>query len=252
MSHETSNQQSNEHFSTKREREPMRQGQQNRRGRGRNRKPQNPMARSFESAGPDMKIRGTPSHIAEKYMSLARDALSAGDPVLAENYLQHAEHYNRIILSYREQQGHQNGEAVNGARQRSQSGADQDGFDDAGDEGSEDLGTAPQPASVRSPAPDFESQQSSDRSGQNRSDGPQRRPRNRNSNGTRSGSRDRRPNQNDGSGPQARADRDGFASSDEQPEFLKRPVVRRPRREAEPASSNAQTDSAAVNEDSQD
>jgi hypothetical protein len=88
----------------------MRQGQQNRRGRGRNnnhqhnrRGGQNPLTRSFESAGPDTKIRGTPGHIAEKYMALARDAQSSGDPVLAENYLQHAEHYNRIILAYREQ-----------------------------------------------------------------------------------------------------------------------------------------------------
>ncbi len=93
----------------------MRQGQQNRRGRGRNnqnnqqRKGQNPLTRSFESNGPDVKLRGTPAHIAEKYMSLARDALSAGDPVLAENYLQHAEHYNRIIMAYREQQVSQGG-----------------------------------------------------------------------------------------------------------------------------------------------
>ena len=41
----------------------------------------------------------TPAQIAEKYMSLARDALSSGDPVLAENYMQHAEHYNRIIAA---------------------------------------------------------------------------------------------------------------------------------------------------------
>ena len=83
----------------------MRQGQQNRRGRGRNnnRKSHNPLARSFESNGPDVKIRGTPAHIAEKYLSLARDAQSSGDPVLAENYLQHAEHYTRIIMAYREQ-----------------------------------------------------------------------------------------------------------------------------------------------------
>ena len=87
----------------------MRQGQQNRRGRGRNRKSQNPLTRSFESTGPDVKLRGTPSHIAEKYMSLARDALSSGDPVLAENYMQHAEHYNRIIMSFREQQMSQGG-----------------------------------------------------------------------------------------------------------------------------------------------
>lgn len=96
------------------EREPMRQGQQNRRGRGRNnnqnRKTQNPLTRSFESTGPDVKVRGTPAHIAEKYMSLARDAQSSGDPVLAENYLQHAEHYNRIILTFREQQMSQGNE----------------------------------------------------------------------------------------------------------------------------------------------
>ena len=65
--------------------------------------------RSFESSGPDVKIRGTPSHIAEKYITLARDALSSGDPVLAENYLQHAGHYNRIILGYREQMAQQGG-----------------------------------------------------------------------------------------------------------------------------------------------
>ena len=77
----------------------MRQGQQNRRGRGRSRKPQNPLARNYESNGPDVKIRGTASHIAEKYMSLARDALASGDSVTAESYLQHAEHYNRIIMA---------------------------------------------------------------------------------------------------------------------------------------------------------
>jgi hypothetical protein len=74
------------------------------------RKPQNPLARSYESNGPDVKVRGTPAHIAEKYMSLARDALSSGDPVLAESYLQHAEHYNRIIMAYREQMQLQGGD----------------------------------------------------------------------------------------------------------------------------------------------
>src|SRR5882672_8916549 len=97
----------------------MRQGQQNRRGRGRNRKGhQNPLTRSFESTGPDVKIRGTPAHIAEKYMSLARDAQSSGDPVLAENYLQHAEHYSRIIMAYREQIQQQGGDMPNGNGQR--------------------------------------------------------------------------------------------------------------------------------------
>ncbi|WP_337269251.1 DUF4167 domain-containing protein [Oryzifoliimicrobium ureilyticus] len=90
----------------------MRPGQQNKRGRGRgnnnnggnnnnnfNRKGGNPLTRTYDSSGPDVKIRGTAQHIAEKYAQLARDAQSSGDRVIAENYLQHAEHYNRIIAS---------------------------------------------------------------------------------------------------------------------------------------------------------
>src|SRR6187397_1278023 len=83
----------------------MRQGQQNRRGRGRGRKPQNPLARNYESNGPDVKIRGTAAHIADKYMSLARDALASGDMIAAESYFQHAEHYNRIIMAAQSQMG---------------------------------------------------------------------------------------------------------------------------------------------------
>src|SRR5215212_10684676 len=71
------------------------------RQRGRNnnggRKHVNPLSRNFESNGPDVKVRGNASHVAEKYLQLARDAQSSGDPVLAENYLQHAEHYFRTI-----------------------------------------------------------------------------------------------------------------------------------------------------------
>ncbi|MEO5805761.1 DUF4167 domain-containing protein [Devosia sp.] len=71
----------------------------NNRTRGRNggRKHVNPLSRNFESNGPDVKVRGNAAHIAEKYMQLARDAQSSGDSVMAENYLQHAEHYFRIV-----------------------------------------------------------------------------------------------------------------------------------------------------------
>lgn len=79
----------------------MRPGQKNNRGRGRNnnnnRKPSNPLSRSYDSTGPDVKVRGNAQTVAEKYMTLARDAQSSGDRVMAENYLQHAEHYNRIV-----------------------------------------------------------------------------------------------------------------------------------------------------------
>src|SRR5881628_3161474 len=80
----------------------MRNGQ-NKRMRGRNRKGQNPLTRIYESNGPDVKIRGTASHVAEKYVQLARDAQASGDPVAAENYFQHAEHYFRLIATAQEQ-----------------------------------------------------------------------------------------------------------------------------------------------------
>jgi hypothetical protein len=94
----------------------MRNGQ-NKRMRGRNhghghghghnqhghRKNHNPMSRVYESNGPDVKIRGNPSHIAEKYVQLARDAQASGDPISAENYYQHAEHYYRLIAAAQEQ-----------------------------------------------------------------------------------------------------------------------------------------------------
>jgi len=82
----------------------MRPGQ-NKRLRGRpGRKGPNPLTRSFESNGPDVKIRGTAQHVAEKYLQLARDAQSSGDIVLAENLLQHAEHYFRLIAAAQQQQ----------------------------------------------------------------------------------------------------------------------------------------------------
>ena len=77
----------------------MRQGQQNKRMRGRGRKGPSPLTRSYESNGGDVKIRGTALHVAEKYVQLARDAQSSGDRVAAENYFQHAEHYYRIVAA---------------------------------------------------------------------------------------------------------------------------------------------------------
>jgi uncharacterized protein DUF4167 len=121
----------------------MRQGQQNRRGRGRGsgRKPQNPLARNYESNGPDVKIRGTAAHIAEKYMSLARDSLASGDMVSAESYLQHAEHYNRIIMAaqtqFSGQPNSQAGEGPNGggSYRNPRWNSDDEGIDDDVNEG---------------------------------------------------------------------------------------------------------------------
>lgn len=57
----------------------------------------NPRVQIFDSNGPDVRIRGNAYQITEKYQTLAKDAASAGDRVLAESYLQHAEHYQRFI-----------------------------------------------------------------------------------------------------------------------------------------------------------
>lgn len=84
------------------------------RQRGRNRggnaggggggKPQHNVNRAFDSNGPDgVKIRGNAQHVFEKYQQLARDAASAGDRVLAEGYLQHAEHYFRVLRAVQPQ-----------------------------------------------------------------------------------------------------------------------------------------------------
>ena len=83
------------------------------RSRGRGRRPQNNNShhhnhnRAFDSTGPDVKIRGTAAHVYEKYLQLARDAGSAGDRVMQENYLQHAEHYYRILMAQGAQVGGQ-------------------------------------------------------------------------------------------------------------------------------------------------
>src|SRR5258708_32416150 len=81
----------------------MRNRNNNNNNNNNNRRGQTPMTRLFESNGPDIKIRGTASHVAEKYVQLARDARSSGDPVAAENYYQHAEHYFRLIAAAQEQ-----------------------------------------------------------------------------------------------------------------------------------------------------
>ncbi len=64
-----------------------------------------------------MKIRGNAHHVYEKYLQLARDANSSGDRVMAENYLQHAEHYYRLIMAF---QAHQ--QAQQGQHQQGQGG----------------------------------------------------------------------------------------------------------------------------------
>ena len=126
----------------------MRPGQNKRmRGRNNNRKGPNPLTRAYESNGPDVKIRGTAHHVAEKYLQLARDAQSSGDPVMAESYLQHAEHYFRLIASA--QQAQQQAQA---GYVRQPGDPDPDDLDDDDDGGIPDRFASP---IERVPAPAF-------------------------------------------------------------------------------------------------
>jgi hypothetical protein len=97
----------------------MRPNNQNRRGRGRGpRKPHGgphgghgggggqSKAHSFDSSGSasDVRVRGNAYQVLEKYLQLARDAGTAGDRVAAENFLQHADHYYRVVAAQNEGQ----------------------------------------------------------------------------------------------------------------------------------------------------
>jgi hypothetical protein len=78
----------------------MRQGSNGRRPRGRPHRKQHggaPRHNNFDSNGPEGRVRGNAHQVYEKYIGLARDALSAGDRVAAESYYQYAEHYFRVL-----------------------------------------------------------------------------------------------------------------------------------------------------------
>ena len=76
----------------------MKQGSNNRRSRSRGggKRYSGGRNNSFESHGPEVKIRGTAQQVQEKYLALARDANVSGDRISAEAFLQFAEHYYRI------------------------------------------------------------------------------------------------------------------------------------------------------------
>jgi hypothetical protein len=192
-----------------------------------------------------VKIRGNPSHIAEKYITLARDSLSSGDVVMAENYLQHAEHYNRIIMSHREQL--QSQQENNNNRQNNRSHNNNSNYNNNGDSQPGNDGQLTEASSVpvrgNEPQPRINEQRSreprentrSRRNNENRSDRPSRPPRaRRNSEGSNgeqpqsatSAPRRRNTNGSNNDGPR-------ITDGQETPGFLKTsvaPAAKRARR----------------------
>ena len=117
----------------------MRSGPNNRRSRGRgnsgrgNRPQRN---NNFDSSGPDLKVRGTAQQVVDKYQTLAREAATAGDPVKAENYYQHAEHYYRVLSAnggtdnrqdHQQRDNNRNNQNNNNNEQNAANGAQKDG-----------------------------------------------------------------------------------------------------------------------------
>jgi hypothetical protein len=99
----------------------------NKRPRGRqqsNKRPVNPKFQNFDSNGPDGRVRGNAQQVYEKYISLAKDCTD--DPVLAENFYQHAEHYHRILQAAQEWENQRREErgGDNNNRQRNNRGRD--------------------------------------------------------------------------------------------------------------------------------
>ena len=100
------------------------QGPKRSRNRGGNNNRRGGRQQSFDSNGPNVRIRGNAPQILEKYLTLARDASSSGDRVAAENFSQHAEHYHRVIAAEAEQreQREQRNNAQNNNRNRNANG----------------------------------------------------------------------------------------------------------------------------------
>ncbi len=196
----------------------MKHGQNNRRQRtrGNGRKYPNQKGGSYDSNGPEAKVRGNASQVLEKYQALARDANSAGDRILAEGYLQHAEHYYRIL----------NAESENSKREDNNRGRqerDKRELDSAGDSAEENRN-------------DNQQQSSSDDGGHNNDSAREKNPRRRASQKENKADVDSvEKTENPGEGSAAEAAKTGVpveanevASSED--EGVKKPRTRRPRK----------------------
>ena len=110
----------------------------------------------FDSSGPDMRVRGTAQQLFEKYLQLGRDATSGGDRVMAEGYLQYAEHYFRVLNLMNQaaaQQGGQGSGQVNGHQSGQQGGGQQrhrPGFQN-GEEMPQSAGAESEETEIRAP-----------------------------------------------------------------------------------------------------
>ncbi|MDB2683078.1 DUF4167 domain-containing protein [Alphaproteobacteria bacterium] len=112
----------------------------------------------FDSNGPEVRIRGTAFQVTEKYTALAKDAAAAGDRILEQSYLQHAEHYQRVISSWElDNPSAQSGQSEQSEQSgnRNSRGQRQNTRTDGNKSSGEDLGL---PSSILRPAPEVSSE----------------------------------------------------------------------------------------------
>src|SRR5580658_8321049 len=101
-----------------------------------NRGPRPPhRSQTFDSNGPNVKIRGNAYQVFERYLALAREAQSSGDRIAAENFYQHAEHYFRVMNA--------NGELQRQQQQQYQTPSDNEMANGEGDQPDDDQPRAP-------------------------------------------------------------------------------------------------------------
>lgn len=143
-----------------------------RRPRGRNNnnnnrgRHQNTRNQTFDSNGPEGRVRGSATQVLERYLAQARDAQAAGDNVLAENFFQHAEHYYRLLSAanaqMEQQQRERQAQFEERDRRNGQRGDNPDGQRGDGSEGQRGDG----PDNQRSAEPEGNDERSEGRDAQ--------------------------------------------------------------------------------------
>lgn len=108
-----------------------------------------PRQQTFDSNGPDVRVRGNAYQVLEKYLALARDASASGDRISAENFLQHAEHYYRLINAHND--GNGRNRPSGGQPMPNGNGGAEHGGDDDEDEGTGADADSMQAAAARGP-----------------------------------------------------------------------------------------------------
>jgi len=105
----------------------------------------------FDSNGPDIRVRGTAQQLFEKYLQLGRDATSGGDRVMAEGYLQYAEHYFRVLNLMNQAAAQQQGQGqMNGHQGGGQQPRYRPGYQN-GEDAPQIVADGPEEADIRAP-----------------------------------------------------------------------------------------------------